>query len=187
MDILRILDDLHELAVEQPRSVIFPQLTWGLHRDEVSMQISKVRASLPTELKQAAQTMRETERIVEGAREDAFHTIESAKREGERVIAEAKSEADRIVEQAKIQQERMLSDSEVLKLAKAQSEEMRNAADKDAVQTRRGAEKYAIDVLSQLETVVGKVMTTIERGKQEMRPNDPTPAVVANSRDKIRL
>jgi hypothetical protein len=173
MDILRILDDLHDLAVERPKTVFGP-LTWGLDKDEISMQISKVRASLPTELKQAVQTMRESDRIVESARVDAVQTLESAKREAERVIAEARIEAERMIEQARLQQEKMVNESEILKLSKAQSEEIRNAAERDAVQTRRGAEQYAIDVLSQLEGVVGKVMTTLDRGKQEMvRAVDP--------------
>jgi len=79
-----------------------------------------------------------------------------------------------MIEQARLQQERMVSESEILKLSKAQSEEIRNAADRDSVQMRRGAEKYALDVLNQLEGVVGKVITTIERGKQDLsRPELP--------------
>ena len=49
MDILRILDDLHTLAVEQPKTYL--GMTFGLNKDEISMQIAKVRASLPNELK----------------------------------------------------------------------------------------------------------------------------------------
>ncbi|HEY0867860.1 MAG TPA: hypothetical protein VGE01_10790 [Fimbriimonas sp.] len=174
MDILLILDELKEMVVERPR--YFGSIAWGLNREDITMQISKVKASLPQELKQAVSTVRESQRILEGAKEDANATIETSRKEADRIIAEAKKEAERIVDQAKIQQERMVSESEILKLSKAQSEEIRNAADRDAVQMRRGAEKYSIDVLSQLESVVGKVMTTIERGKQDLtRPENQTP------------
>jgi cell division septum initiation protein DivIVA len=187
MDILRLLDQLNDLAVEQPKQILGTPLFWGLNTDEVSMQIAKVRASLPQELKVAASTARESDRILEGAREDATMTMENARKESDRIVADARKEAERIIEQAKLQQERMVAESEVLKLSKAQSEEIRNAADRDAVQMRRGAEKYAYDVLSQLEGVVGKVMTTIERGKQEMQRNEqpektPQPA----AREKVR-
>jgi regulator of protease activity HflC (stomatin/prohibitin superfamily) len=182
MDILRLLDDLNQIIDSAPT---FGPVTWGLNREEVSMQITKIRASLPQELRTAVNNVRESERLIDTAKEDAVMTLESAKKEAERVLVEAKRESDRIVEQAKIQQERMVAESEILKLSKAQSEEIRNAADRDAVNMRRGAEKYAYDVLSQLEGVVGKVMTSIEKGKQEVyRPetgNQPVP------REKARV
>jgi vacuolar-type H+-ATPase subunit H len=182
MDILRLLDQLHELAVESPKSI--GPLVWGLNKDEISMQIAKVRASLPQEVKAAAATVRETERIVEGAKEDATMTLENARKEADRLIHEAHAEAERLVEQARIHQQQMVSESEVLKLSKAQSEEIRNSADREAVGMRRGAEKYALDVLTQLEGVVGKVATTIERGKREMEK--PEPIAVGAIREKAR-
>jgi hypothetical protein len=84
-----------------------------------------------------------------------------------------------------LQQQQMVSESEILKLSKAQSEEIRNSADREAVSMRRGAEKYALDVLTQLEGVVGKVATTIERGKREMDRSD-IPAPQALIREKAR-
>lgn len=177
MDILRLLDELSTLIDNAPQ--VGP-VTWGLDRDAISMHIGKVRASLPQDLKTAVNTARESERIIEAAHEDAGLTIENARKEGERMLAEAKKECDRIIEQARLQQERMVHESEILKLSKAQSEEIRNAADRDAMNMRRGAEKFAVDVLLQLEGVVGKVMTTIERGKHEMQP----PATAAPSTDR---
>jgi cell division septum initiation protein DivIVA len=187
MDILTVIDDLRKLAVEQPRTLLIPGLTWGLHQEEIDMQIVKIKSMLPDEVKAAVVTVRESDRILEASREDAKSTLDNARREADRIIAEAKIEADRIVEQAGIQQERMISENEVLKLAKAQSEEIRNAADRDAVQMRRGAEKYAVDVLSQLEGVVGKVMTTIERGKQDLKSPEPVTAAVLTLREREKV
>lgn len=183
MDILRLLDELSNLIETSPH---MGPLTWGLDRDEISMHIAKVRASLPQDLKTAVNTARESERIIDSAKEDASLTIENARKEGERMLVEAKKECDRIVEQARLQQERMVHESEILKLSKAQSEEIRNAADRDAMNMRRGAEKFALDVLLQLEGVVGKVMTTIERGKLEMQP-PPTPSPLAEKRERTRI
>lgn len=172
VDILRLLEDLKAVAVDKPRSILGLFHT-GLDKDEVNMLIAKVRASLPTELKQAAQTVRESERIVDSAREDASMTLEGARKESERVLQEARREADKIIEHAKSQQEMMVLESEILKLAKAQSEEVRSGADRDAVQMRRGAENYARDVLTQLEGVVGRVMQAIDRGKNEIDRAEP--------------
>ena len=184
MDILRLLDELTKLIDETPH---FGPLTWGLNRDEISMQIAKVRASLPQELKAAVSTVRESDRILEASREDARSTMDTAKKDAERTLADARKDAERMIEEAKLQQSRLVSESEILKLSKAQSEEIRNSADRDAVSMRRGAEKYAFDVLSQLEGVVGKVMTTIERSKQEVQPA-PTPQPAApQPRERVRV
>lgn len=169
MDILRLLEELNQLIETTPH---FGPITWGLNRDEVGMQIAKIRASLPQELKVAVSTVRESERIIDTAKEDALSTLENARKEAERIINDARHEAGRVIEEARLQQERMVAESEILKISKSQSEEIRNAADREAVQLRRGSEKYAYDVLSQLEGVVGKVMTTIERGKHEIQRND---------------
>ena len=180
MDILRLLDNLSE-TIEKPKAI--GRTIIGLDRDEVAMQISKIRASLPNELKQAVQTVRETDRIMDTAREDAQMTLENAKREAEMVLAEARKEAERIVEHAQSQQERMINESEILKLAKAQSEEIRNAADRDAIQIRRGAEKWAYDTLTQMENVASKVLSMVERGKQEI---DRTEHAVVQPRERER-
>src|SRR5579862_2202545 len=184
MDVLRILDDLNTLIAEKPKHL--GPITWGLDRDEITMQITKIRASLPNEVKAAAATVRDAEQIMNRAREDAGKTMENAQKEADRLLAETRKESERMLDQARLQQERMIDDSEILKLSKAQSEEVRNAAERDATAMRRGAEQYARDVLSQLEGVVGKVMTTIERGKQEMtRPELPATAVV-REKEKVR-
>ena len=172
MDILRLLDELTKLVDDTPH---FGPVTWGLNRDEISMQIAKIRASLPQELKAAVSTVRETDRILETARQDASLAMDAAKKESDRILADARRDSERLIEEARLQQGRMIAESEILKLTKAQSEEIRNGADRDAVTMRRGAEKYAYDVLSQLEGVVGKVMTTIERSKQEIQPTQLAP------------
>jgi F0F1-type ATP synthase membrane subunit b/b' len=186
MDMLRLLDQLNDLAVEQPRQLV-GRLYWGLDTDEISMQISKIRSNLPQEMKDALHTRRESERILENAQEDAGKTLEKARADADEVLAEARREAERIIEEARIQQERMIADHEILKLTKAQSEEIRNSADRDAIQMRRGAEKYAFDVLSQLEGVVGKVMTTIERGKLEVAPRETSPLPAVPPRERTRV
>jgi len=182
MDILRILEELNEQAVLKPKS--FGPFTYGLNKDEIGMLIVKVRASLPTELKVAAQTVRESGRIVETAKEDAQSAIDSGKKEAQIVLDQARIEADRIIAQAKLEQDKMLSESEIIKISKAQSEEIRLSAEREATQLRRGSEEYSYQVLSQLGTVVEKAMTTIEHGKQAL---DMAPKEVAVVRERARV
>lgn len=181
MDILRLLDELNTLAIESPRT--FGPICWGLNKDEISMQIAKIRASLPQELKNAASNVKESERIILSAKEDGERIVEQSTKEAERILSEAKLEVARLIDQAKLQQEAMISESEILKLSKAQCEEIRNAAERDAIQVRRGADKYAVDVLTHIETVLGKTMASIERGKHEIErieTSQPT------NREKVR-
>jgi len=185
LDILRLLEDLEELAVERPKS--FGPIAWGLNRDEIQMQISKVRASLPGEVKQAQILTREAERHVVAAREEAEKIQEGAKREAERMISEAKAEADRITKESQVAQERKLAENEILKLAKAQADEIRSSADRDASMLRRGSEDYSFQVLTQLESVVSKVMNTIDRGKAEIRPTMAPDSAVVPARDRDRV
>lgn len=184
MDILRLLDDLNDLATEQPRTIIGP-LTWGLDKEEIAMLIAKVRACLPQELKSAASTVRESERIIDAARNDAALTLDSARKESERLIAEAKIEADRIHEQAKLQQERMIAESEILKLSKSQAEAIRTEAERHSSEMKRGSEKYAYDTLVQLENVVGKVMQNVERGKTELSKSEAVNQPVTRERTRV--
>lgn len=181
MNILRLLDELLEMIDGTKQ---FAGITFGLKRDEIGMQIAKIRASLPTEVKAAAATVRESDRIVETAREDATTTLDGARKEALQIIEEAKREAMRLLEQAKLEQDRMVGESEILKLSKAQSEEIRNSADRDAVEMRRGADKYAYDVLSKLEKVAANVMTAIDQGKQVV---DRTEAPQALPRERTRV
>lgn len=183
MDILRMLEDLEEITVDRPKSL--GPLLWGYSKDEVQMQIAKIRASMPLEIKQAANLTRESERVVEQAREDAQKTIEGAQREAERILAEAKQQGELSLNQAKLEQERMLSENEIIKIAKAQADEIRSEADREASNMRRGAEDYAYMVLTKLESGVGNIMSTIDKSKAEIRP--VAELAVVQPREKVKV
>jgi cell division septum initiation protein DivIVA len=181
-DILKMLENLYDLAVERPRTVA-GSLVWGLNKEEVAMQIAKIRASLPTELKQAASLAKESEKIVENAKEDATLTLERARREAEKIIEAAKldaknivensrQEARNMVEEARLRQEQMLTESDMVRLAQERCEELWEKANRDVQEVRRGAESYAYDVLCHLESVVSKIMSSVEAGKSELRQED---------------
>lgn len=184
MDILRVLEQL-ENTVEKPRT--FGPFTFGYNREEILMQIAKVRASLPQEIKQASHTVRESERIVGLARDDANMTLDQARKEAGRLVQEAQKEADRILEQARIQQERMLAENEILKLAKTQSEELRQQTDREVKNMQRDADRYALEVLHRLERVVNNAATAIEKGKKDLEVNAVPPVGANNGREKARV
>ena len=176
IDVLRLLDNLSNLA-EKPRSFI--GLTLGYNRQEFQIQIDRIKGSLPRDVKDASNLLRETERVMEAADDEANRIIDQGRREAAKSIEEASQEAARILEHARITQIQMVSEAEVLKLAKAQAEELRRSAENDAAQLRREADRFAYDTLDNLEAVVSKVMSTVERGRAELdRPKAQQSPVV---------
>ncbi|MBL8087636.1 MAG: hypothetical protein JNM85_06140 [Chthonomonas sp.] len=185
-----MLEQLHDLAVDQPRHL--GPLYWKVNTDEIAMQIAKIRASLPQEVKQAASVTRESEQIVKTARQDADGLLDNAKGDASRLLDEAKQEADLIIEQAKLEQTRLLAESEILKLAKSQAEEIRNSAGKDATSRRREADDYSYHVLKHVENVLGKAIRSVEAGMSELESSVDgaaplSPQAVIESREKVRV
>ena len=170
MDILRILDELQDQAVIKPKQIV-GKITYGLNKEEVNSLILRVRASLPKELKEAASTVRESDRIMETAREDAHLTIDYAKKESERLVLEAKDEAERLIQQAKLEQEQMVNSSEILKLSKSQADEIVTRAERDALEIKRGADDYAYRIIEHLGKVVQKTLSSIEDAKLSVEPH----------------
>lgn len=176
IDVLRLLENLNSLA-EKPRT--FLGLTLGYNRQEFQIQIDRIKGSLPRDVKDASNLLRETERVMEAADDEANRIIDQARREAARTIEESTQEAARIMEQARLTQAQMISEAEVLKLAKAQAEELRRNAENQAATLRREADQFAYQTLDNLEAVVSKVMSTVERGRAELdRPKSPQNVVV---------
>lgn len=165
IDVYRLLDNLKE-QIENMRAV--GNITFGLSKNELVFQIEKIKASMPREMKDAATLAKESERMIEHARQEGDVMVEQGKREADRILQEASAEAARILKQAELDQERMVNEAEVLKIAKAQSDEILVSADKESRAMRRGADEYARNVLNKLETVVTNLHTQIERGKSEL-------------------
>lgn len=182
MDILKILEELQEQAVMKPKTLV-GKITYGLNRDEVNTLILRVKAALPQELKEAASTVRESDRIMETAREDASLTLDYAKKEADRMTSEAKAEADRLIQQAKLEQEQMVTSSEILKLSKAQADEIVSRAERDSLEVRRGADEYAFRIIDHLGRVVQKTLSSIEDAKQSVDPARDG----AGPRDRVKV
>ena len=174
MDILKMIEELRA-QLEAPKG--FGKLLWGLNRDECLMLVSKIRASLPEQVKSADKLTRESERILHTSRQDAQAEIERAKREGEKIKEEALREAERILEQASLQQAKMLDESEVLRLANEEAKRLLEHTHEECRNLRRGADQYAGDVLEELEDAVSRVMMTIQNGRQRLddRLNEKLP------------
>ncbi|MCW3054183.1 MAG: hypothetical protein JWN14_3353, partial [Chthonomonadales bacterium] len=59
----------------------------------------------------------------------------------------------------------MVSDDQIVQQALVQAQELKQRAEQEADAVRRGSDDYARDVPSNLENVLGKTMTQIQRGR----------------------
>lgn len=187
VDVLRMLDHLKE-EINRKKHVPFINVTLGLKPDDLVMTIEKIRATMPREMKDAASLTRETERIMSAADEEAQAIINQAKAQADKLVADAQAKAGEILETARTQQAHLVDENEILRIATSQADEVRAVAEKDSREMRRGADKYAYDVLNNLENVVGRVLSAVEKGRQELEVNEtPTNAVVEMSREKVKV
>jgi hypothetical protein len=166
VDIFRLLDQLEELP-EKAKHLPFNTLV-GFDHEQFYYLVLKVRANLPEDMKKAQRVARDSERIVDEARDVATHQLESGRVEAGKLLEESKGEANRIIEQARVQAASMIDNSEVNKMATVQAHEIIRSAETEASEIRKGADEYAKDVLLNLEAVMNKAIATVQRGRETL-------------------
>jgi cell division septum initiation protein DivIVA len=185
-DVVVLLEELQILVIEEPRTIV-GRLTFGLDKEEIQLQIDKIKQTLPSEIKGAAQNMRQSEEIKRTAQETAEQIIDSAKREAARLLDAANEQSSQILETAKIQQERLVSENEVFRLAKDQAEGLRNEAERTAAQIRRGADQYAADLLARLESNVERIASSVRASQAELGAMESSAPVSIQNRPAERI
>jgi len=153
-DILALLETLRELTESSPQ---FMGKAWGLDIETFQMLVTKIRASLPEEVRRASRVANDSDKIVSAAREEAEAILEQANTEASRIVDEARQMASKLVDTA-----------DVTRLAKAQAQEIMSRAEAVSRETRRGADEYAREVLAAIECHLAKVMGTLQKGREKL-------------------
>jgi vacuolar-type H+-ATPase subunit H len=175
-DVLKLLDKLEDLA---DGAIEFWHRAWGLSLDEFHMLTNKIRASLPDEVRRASRVAGDSDRIVSAARD-----------EGQMILQQAREEAERILEEAKTEQRRLTDESEIVRMATAQAKEIVASAEGSARSIRRGADEYAAEVLSAVENHLGRLLGTIQRGREKLEQrveSAPVEETLTVTRDRTGL
>ncbi|HHT79076.1 MAG TPA: ATPase, partial [Actinobacteria bacterium] len=107
----------------------------------------ELRNVLPEEFRQARWIVKEREGM-----------IEESKRQSERIIREAKERADMLV-----------NETEILKNATRKSEDMLAVAEARSRTIRLEAEDYADEKLANLEAALHKILSAIEKGREQFK------------------
>ncbi len=147
MDAFEIVDRIEEFLDKSKRIPFSSNII--VNETEIYDLLDELRNILPEELKQSRWIVKERENM-----------IEEAKRYSDKIIREAKEKAEVLV-----------SETEVLKNATRKSEELMSAVEARARTIRLEAEDYADEKLANLEAILHKLLTTIEKGREQFRGN----------------
>jgi len=147
MNVIDIVDRIEEFLEKSKRIPFSSNII--VHENEIFDLLDELRNVLPEEFKQSRWIVKERENM-----------IEEAKRYSERMVSEAR-------EKAKV----LVSETEILKDATRKSEEIMSAAEARARTNRLEAEDYADEKLANLEAVLHKLITAIEKGREQFRSN----------------
>lgn len=145
MDAIEIVDRIEEFLDKSKRIPFSSNII--VNENDIYDLLDELRNILPEEFKQSRWIVKERENM-----------IEEAKRYSERIIKEAKEKA-----------EILISETEILKNANRKSEEMMSAVEARARTIRLEAEDYADEKLANMEAVLHKLLTAIEKGREQFR------------------
>jgi len=144
MDVLVLIDKLDDLVHQAKAVPLTDQVR--IDREEIYDILDQMRATIPEEIKQARWIVKERQEM----------------------LAEAKREAERLVNEAREQAGREASQQEVVKLAERQAHELLEQARGRERETRLAAEDYADGILEHLEVNLGKFLTAVQRGREQL-------------------
>jgi cell division septum initiation protein DivIVA len=117
-----------------------------IDREEIWEILDQMRATIPEEIKQARWIVKERQEM----------------------LGEAKREAERIIQEAREIAQREASQQEIVRLAERQASQILESARQREREVRLGAEDYADQILSTLETNLGKFLSAVQRGREQL-------------------
>ena len=140
MDIQHLIDRLEELF-SGGRHI--PLMPFALVDEQRALElIDQMRISIPEEIEKAKRVLRERDRVV----------------------AQANEEAARIRELAREKSETLVQRDSVTQAAQAQATTIISQSEKEAQQMKREADQYVIDVLGDLANALSSTLGIVENG-----------------------
>jgi len=188
--VLRLLDELEQL-VDNGKYHVFGKVV--IDEQAFFVQTSKLKKSLPENIKKADRIEKDSERMVSGAQTEAQRLVSDAQTEAQtligdarssadRTIQDARSHSDRIIEDARREAERIVADSQqhaeqlvaehvITQQAQHAGTEIHEGAIRDSEEMRRQADAYAFSVLDKVSAMLQRLGDGVEEGKEQIRQN----------------
>jgi hypothetical protein len=156
IDLEAELEELRDFVANGP-SLMNRRINLDLN--EFETRIERILTHVPREIKRARRIVREEQRIVLDARDEAARINAEARAEAEELVAGARQEAAAMVDQSAIKQ-----------AAISQAEEIMQRAQASAQEIRERAFAYGRDVLTTLQETVENAREQIARGQEQLSP-----------------
>lgn len=144
MKIYELLDELKEEIENSPKAVFSNKRT--IDTDICFEIINDIQKAIPSEIKKAEELLKEREKIIKRAEEEAASVISSAEDELQTRISE----------------------NNVIQEAEMKAKELLKLAEKNAREITRGSKEYADDILSELETYLADYIKLIRKNRSEL-------------------
>ncbi len=154
MDVLVLIDKLDELVHGAKAVPLTDQVR--IDREEIWEILDQMRATIPEEIKQARWIVKERQEM----------------------LGEAKREAERIVMEAREIAQREASQQEVVRQAEQQARSLLGEARRREREVRLGAGDYADEILATLEVNLGKFLTAVQRGREQLQRRSDEPSAL---------
>lgn len=160
-DLLKML----EIALDEGYSVLKYTV---VNKREIEDLIDRIYAALPPEVQEARLLLRDKERHVNEARQQATRILQDAQNEADRILSE--SDQIKAIEREGIRiKNEVVDDCEKMKhLARHDSENIRLQATEEAIKIREGAELYAEQLLTSLEGHLTQLQQVVKNGQLYM-------------------
>lgn len=149
MEISELLDQL-EKCLSTGGKVPFTNKSM-VNVEECLEVLDQIRAALPAEIREAQYILREREKV----------------------LVEAKQEAEKMKNLTRVQIEKLLEEHSLTKEAKDKADKILGKAQQVAQEIRQGANQYADDLLAKLEIHLEKTLAVVKRGRQELEGPKP--------------
>ena len=161
MDVNNLLDQVEILVEKGPKDGSFfarwrpMRAAMFLNIDDVIEYTQQIRATLPREVEEANNTLRDRDRILNDAHEDAENMLRRAAEQAEMAIRKAQEESRMLV-----------ANHEITRQAQAEGTRIVEQARQEGEAIRQGALVYAKNVLNNLNIAIDNVSKQIEQLKK---------------------
>lgn len=153
MDLIERIDEL-QLLVEEAKAVPLSSSA-VINRDEFLELLAQLKELVPDEIRQARWMARDKDEL----------------------LGRARKEADRVIAEAQEQRDRLLSRTEIVHAAQREAERISDEAKERAAKIQSEAEDYIDQKLAAFEILLSKTLTTVGRGREQLRGERNTGAV----------
>ncbi len=160
----RIVEETRESAERVKENAQQSAIT---EMERAKLEVGRLRDNSMAEVNRLRETSQaEANKLREAAHAEIVRNREAAQREATQIQEEGRKAAEELVAEARMQAADMLSDSEIIRQAQQEARNVVARAEQEADAVRNGADEYARDVLANLEGVLAKAVTQVQRGRE---------------------